>query len=1008
MSNNLTDAGWIARLSPLFSPRKPLPWVILSLVIYTAAGFWLLPWVAKDQLPVIIAANYGLTSSIGEIHTNPFTLTVEIEDLSINDPDQQALLGFDRLVLNLETASIIHLALTLKELSVDNLYLNTLRYTFDDSNLQRALDAAPAADTVAADNAAPLPLLIYDINIREARLNIEDRLPSVPFKTVLGPVNITINELSTLPGRSGQQQVSIVTETGAKVSWNGSLELAPLVSRGNLSVSGPLLPLIHRYLEDQVTFDLTDGDISIDMQYELVTTTDGGMQFAADDMAIALTNTELTDMASGAQLLSAPTIAASFGSIRYPDGIAHFQLAELSNIAINSWINPDGTLNFSQLLVPQTAISTSELESDISNIQINESAESLEPETPWEVSLDTLKINNLMVRFEDRSLQTPSLLGLDNFNFTMTGISSKQNARFPFSAEVSLMSGGNITANGQVGVLPEPMFDAALGISALNLSIAQSYLSEFAKVRINSGQLSLDANLSSDSTEALNLRGAINIDQLSTQDLITNTELLSWQHLLVDDISLGLTAAKLEISKLRFAEPYVRLLVANDQSTNFADVVVDSGSEEPAATASESKDFEIQIGEIDIRDGTADFADNSLPLPFAVSIAELQGDISTVSTASSEPTKVGIKGRVDEYGSATISGDLYALDPLKYMDIAVVFDNINMPTLSPYTAEFVGRKIESGKLNVKLDYKFADSQMLGSNSVVLNQFTLGDKVNSKNAVNLPLGLAVALLKDKDDVIDINLEVAGDMNDPQFSVGRIVLQALSNLITKVATSPFRALGSLVGDNDIELDSLEFAAGTAELTPPDREKLAKLAQALGERPELSLVVAPVLDTESDRLAIQQAKVAGMVDAQMSLKEQREESPDMFVRRQRKALESLYRSAVPNAQLADIKAEFTRPLEENGQPTLDEVAYSAELRRRMVTLAVVSDTQLENLATERAERTVGELLINAESLQQRIRTGALQSSQSKDPQWVVMKMTIEVAEASTLANETTDTPN
>jgi len=1008
MSNNKTESGLIARLSPLFGRRKPLPWIILVLLLYTAAGFWLLPWVAKDQIPKLITADYGLTSTVGEVRTNPFTLTVEVNDLRINDPDQQPLLGFDRLFLNLQTSSIINFAITLKELSVDNLYLNTLRYAFDDSNLQRSLDAAPAADPAAADVSSALRLLIYEINIRQGTLSIEDRLQNKPFRTQLGPVNVTINELNTLPDRSGKQQVSIVTETGAQVNWSGSLDIAPLVSRGTLSISGPLLPTVYRYLEDQVTFGLTGGDISVDMRYELVTTEDGGLRLAADELAIALTETELTDLASGAQILRVPVVAVSGGNVRYPESTAHFELAEINSIAINGWLNTDGTLNFDRLFVPQTAISTTEIESDIYSLETAGTPEPMQPEAPWEVTLDALKINDLELRFEDRSLREPALLGIDNFNFSMSGISTRENGLFPFTAELSLLSGGNVAASGELGILPAPVLDATVSVEAMNLSIAQSYLSEFAKVRINTGQLNLDANVSSDSKEQLSVRGSIKVNQLNTQDMVTDTELLSWNRLLVDDISLGLSTAKLEISKLRFEDPYARLLIAKDQTTNFGDVMIDAGSAEPTSAATDSGEFQIQIGEIDIRNGKADFVDNSLPLPFAASIRELKGDISTVSTTSTEPTKVDIKGRVDEYGSATISGDLYALDPLKYTDIGVIFDNISMPTLSPYTVEFVGRRIEGGKLNVALDYKFDDSQMLGKNSVVINQFTLGEKVASENAVNLPLGLAVALLKDKDGVIDINLDVSGDMDDPDFSVGRIVLKALSTLITKVATSPFRALGGLVGDDDIELDSLQFAAGTANLTPPDREKLAKLAEALSERPELTLVVAPVLDAELDRLAMQQASLVGKVDSQMSLKEQREESPDMFVRRQRKVLESLYSSAAPGDALRDIKQQYTRPLQEDARPKLDEVAYSAELRRRLITLETVSEAQLQALATERAQRTVDELLTHSESLQNRIRRAVVQQSQSTDPQWIEMKMMIAVADPLATPNKTMDTPN
>ncbi len=668
-----------------------------------------------------------------------------------------------------------------------------------------------------------------------------------------------------------------------------------------------------------------------------------------------------------------------------------FKGAAIDSLTLNSWISEQGQLNLTNLLVPQTRISTSQLESNLATLQNPPEAETA---SDWQVSLEQLQLNNLAANFEDRSLSTPANLGAKNLNLTAQNLSTQPGTLSPFNGSVQLLTGGDIQISGNATLLPDLLLDAELKATDIQLKGVQSYISEFAKVRINSGAVDADVTLKSEPAELLDTRGNITVAGFSAQDLVTNSELLRWKSLLFDDFAYDLSAAKLEISRLLFTEPYARLLIAKDQSTNFGDVIIatPADSAEPKPTESSGNELELQIGEIDLRNGSADFADNSLPLPFAASIKNVKGDISTVSTVTTEPTSVVINGQVDEYGAASVNGKLLALDPLQYTDIAVVFDNINMPTLSPYTAEFVGRRIQNGKLNVELDYEFENSQMLGQNSVVLSEFTLGDKVDSENAVNLPLGLAVALLKDKDGIIDLNLEVTGDVDDPDFSISAIVLKAFGTLVTKVVTSPFRALGGLVDDDIPDLDTLEFADGTADLTPPDREKLAALGQALTERPELTLIVPPTLDQERDRKAAQQAAVAARVDAQMSIKEQRDETPDMFVRRQRKVLENLYKASVENADLKAIKQDFTRPLEAGARPKLDEVAYSAELRRRLVERELISDQQLESLAAERAQRTVNEILLASESLSNRILIGEPVITQSTDPQWVLMKMALE----------------
>ena len=565
--------------------------------------------------------------------------------------------------------------------------------------------------------------------------------------------------------------------------------------------------------------------------------------------------------------------------------------------------------------------------------------------------------------FEDRSLATPAQLGIANLDFSVSELSNTDKAAFPFEGQLSLTTGGVIRQSGKLTVLPEPVLDAQLEIEGLKLSMAQPYVSEFALVRIDSGELNMSANIKSDSAEHLSFRGGFSIDNLDTQDVLKNVSLLDWRQLLVDDMAFQLDAAVVEISKIKLHEPYSRFEIAEDKSTNIGDLIVERAATEPAEDSG-SKEFQIQVGEIDIRDGSADFSDRSLPLPFAAAITNLDGDLSTISTASSKPTKVDIKGQVDEYGSAAIGGSLNALDPFDFMDINLVFRNLNMPDLSPYTVEFLGQNIAAGKLDIDLGYKFEKSRMLGSNSVVIKDFTLGEKVESEEAMNLPLGLAVALLKDKDGVIDIDLEVSGNVDDPEFSVGGIVLKALANLITKVATSPFRALGGLVGGDDVDLDILQFEAGLAELSPPDREKLVKLAEALSQRPELVLQVPPTTNAAMDRSAMQFAVVDALVDEQMS---EKDASPDMFVKRQRKVLEELYKDTAQDADMKALRASFSRPPTEGAKPELDEVAYSADLRRQVAELQPVSDAQLDGLAEDRAGAVMGALLAVSPTLEE-----------------------------------------
>lgn len=190
--------------------------------------------------------------------------------------------------------------------------------------------------------------------------------------------------------------------------------------------------------------------------------------------------------------------------------------------------------------------------------------------------------------------------------------------------------------------------------------------------------------------------------------------------------------------------------------------------------------------------------------------------------------------------------------------------------------------------------------------------------------------------------------------------------------------------------MDLDSLQFEAGLAELTPPDREKLVKLAEALSQRPELVLQVPPTMDAAVDRRAMQFSAVDAWVNEQMS---QKDESPDMFVKRQRKVLERLYKDTVQDADIKALRASFTRPPTEGAKPKLDEVAYSADLRRQLAELQPVSDAQLDALAENRAGAVMGALLAAFPTLENQLRQSELVQTETRDPQWIEMKLELEV---------------
>ena len=366
----------------------------------------------------------------------------------------------------------------------------------------------------------------------------------------------------------------------------------------------------------------------------------------------------------------------------------------------------------------------------------------------------------------------------------------------------------------------------------------------------------------------------------------------------------------------------------------------------------------VTVGGVELQDAALDFSDLSLPLPFEAAIRQLDGSISTLATTSQEPATIDLAGQVNEFGEATIAGAVNAWAPKQQSEVQMAFRNLEMGRLTPYTVQFAGYAIESGKLDLDLLYRVQASELQGANDIVIRELTLGDKVDHPDAGNLPLGLAVALLKDADGVIDIDLPVEGNVDDPEFRIGGVVMTAIGNLIARAVTAPFRLLGSLIGVDSEDFGTLAFSPGSAELSPPDKEQLLRLNEALAQRPELRLEVTGRWHEPVDAPALAEQAL----ESEIATREASLENADelLTTERQRRVLEAIAADQLPTLDLAALQASHSTPPpdEPEGEPALDEPAYLAGLREELLAAQGIGPADLEALAEARAAAIMSEL--------------------------------------------------
>lgn len=480
----------------------------------------------------------------------------------------------------------------------------------------------------------------------------------------------------------------------------------------------------------------------------------------------------------------------------------------------------------------------------------------------WHVSVETISLSDFKTRFIDSTLNSEdSLLDLEKITLIVSGFDGKSPS--PFDMDLQVAQGGTLTASGNLD--PSGMtVESTITIKALALPPLQPYLSRIADLTLNSGLLSTQGRFNRTSEGAMTYEGQAGISGLKVIENGTKDIVLGWQQLQAPDIHLNLNPNKLVIETVKLRGLEGKLLISEDKAVNVVEAFKTKIQPSPKPSSEDSvpeatgKPFPVRIDKLSLEKGLLNFADFSLRPNFSTKIHELKGMIVGISSAPGSRTQVELDGRVDQYGTSKIEGEINAFNPEQFTDIAMVFRNLEMTNLTPYSGKFAGRKIDSGKLSLDLQYKIKDSQLLGDNKIIIDSLKLGEKVESPDAVSLPLDLAVALLKDSKGIIDIDFPVSGNLDSPEFEYGPLIWKALVKVLTKIVTSPFRALGALSGGSEEMLNAVNFEPGSIDIPPPEEEKMHKLIEALKRRPLLKLLVTGRYHEPSDGHEIRELQV------------------------------------------------------------------------------------------------------------------------------------------------------
>ena len=847
---------------------------VVLLGAYAAAGFLAVPYYARRSLHDFVRQHYGRAVAMREIRFNPFTLALDVSGFSLPDADGQPLLSFNRLHVGLRLASLWRLAPSFGEIILQQPYVRAVIRADGALNLADLGKGFPSAPAKPQPKSEPMRLFIQRLAVISGTAAFADQDRTRPFHAEFKPIAFELRDFSTTPRTGNGYTLNAASPEGERLIWSGTLRLEPVSSHGVFEIADLQARTLWRYLRESLSFEMGSGVIAIKGDYDLAS--EGGpLGLKLNVHNILVTKLGLKPNGAAENCIDLGRIEIAGTRLDLNRHSVEVAKVQVSGGDVKAWMSEQGRLNLLELVAapaPTAAAAPA----------VATSPASTGPSTPaWRVSVPDIAIAGVKVSAEDRQIKPAAALVLDPLNVHVAGFNTSPDDTLDLTLDSGVNSSGRINAKARV-TAKSGAVSAHVEAADLSLQALQPYIAQYTSMTLLKGTLGAQLDIERGADGSLAVKGKTRVAGLNTVDNALKQDFVKWKELLIADLSYRSKPAGLRIGTVTALEPYVRMVIAPDRTVNITKILTPPGAApgtppatdklaaadttsaagstpasgraaapvQTAATAEgAATPFPVSIGTVRFIKGSADYSDLWIKPSFAVGIQTLEGTVSGLSSDPKSRAKVELNGKVDRYSPVHIGGQINVLSAQLYTDVTMSMKDLDLTIVNPYSGHFAGYKIDKGKLSVDVSYKVEQRKLAAQQHFVVHDLQLGDRVESPDAVHLPLKIAVALLKDRNGVIDINLPMNGSLDDPTFSIGPVIWKAFLNLIVKAATAPFALLGHLFGGGE-HLNIVEFAAGSAELEPPAKEQLASLVKALKERPQLKLDVPIVFSPGLDR--------------------------------------------------------------------------------------------------------------------------------------------------------------
>ena len=874
-------------------------WLAAIWLAFALFGYFVAPPLAKSVLLSQLGQALDREVSIETISINPLNLSIEVDGLSVKNRAGGEQFGFGQLYVNLSSFSIAQAGIVVDEIRLQAPRVAIARLADGQFDISDLLDR-----WLGGQDKGPTALPRFSLNniqISDGTFELDDRPKGVRHK--VEAIRFNLPFISSLPYKADVfvlPAFSAVVD-GSEFSLQGRSKPFAPTHDSELALHLDKLDLsrLQPYLPASLPLRLKAGQLATALNIHFAEQA-GGVQSLSLSGTAQLQGLALTE-AAGKPFLALDKLELALQQANPLQGRYEIGQLDLHGLHVGQAQAPAQTpLRIAQLSVQQARVDVpahrleaAQVHAAALQAQIVRTAQgglawvelpalssparapagqagASAPSPDWAARIGRLSFEELGLRLDDRTLSPPTVQEIEHASLTVDKLDSTPGQKSEFTLSATVNRSGSLKSSGSLQLQPL-VAHLKLETQALPMAPLQGYVDPYLNASMVQGQLSnqgeLDIQQQAGALKA-SYKGRLALDRFRAVDKANSADFLKWKSLYVGAVDFQLDPMRLNIGEVALSDFYSRLILNKEGRLNLMDLVrTPAGPDkapEPASAATRKPPLPLRIAKVTLQNGQVNFSDYFVRPNYSANVSKLGGSIQNLSSAADTLADLDLRGSYASNAPVHIAARLNPLAEKKFLDLKADVSSIDLVDFSPYSGKYAGYNIDKGKLSLNATYKLQDRQLTAENRIFIDQLTFGDKVESPDATQLPVHLAIALLKNNRGEIDINLPISGSLDDPHFSIGGLIFKVIANLFVKAVTAPFALLGAMFGDGQ-ELSQIAFAPGRAHLDEAALKKLDALAKAMREREGLSLEITAGADQDLDQEGLKRAALERAMQAE-----------------------------------------------------------------------------------------------------------------------------------------------